>query len=127
MSVTMPGDVQSIAHIKCRVQTSSIVHWYVQKENGELKRILYVTLGSSGTVYDNGVSKNKFLGIQKSGEYTLTIKMLTDEDAGTYYCAKWEYSIHIEIKQQKDSTRKKKRSVIQIIRCVTVIDHIKYN
>lgn len=108
ISVTKPGDGQSTVDITCRILEYGyfIIHWYVQKRNGELKRILYVRKNAD-PVYDTGATQDKFMTAGNSDK--LTIKKLADGDAGIYYCAHWDVYIHIDIKQHKEHTKKKIR------------------
>nr|DBA24824.1 TPA: hypothetical protein GDO54_012428 [Pyxicephalus adspersus] len=121
ISVTHTGNGESTAYLRCIVHRKNYLHWYVQKNNGELKRILYIDDNDHSTIYDDGATHNKFVTVWESNVCSLIIKKIMDEDAGTYYCALWYYSIHTDINQQKHCTNK--GSVIQMIRYVTLTDH----
>ncbi|XP_075070458.1 immunoglobulin kappa light chain-like [Mixophyes fleayi] len=84
------GDGQSTARITCQVSSASYVHWYVQKKNEGLKKILYI---SNNGIPESGIDTTKYKPEKRSDDYILNIYRLTDEDKGTYYCASW-YSTH---------------------------------
>uniref|UniRef100_A0A803K6T4 Ig-like domain-containing protein n=1 Tax=Xenopus tropicalis TaxID=8364 RepID=A0A803K6T4_XENTR len=72
--------------VKCNwkdinLQTQDI-YWYLQRPNGEVKRILHAIRETQE--FDNGFSDIKF---DLDFEKTLTIKSIVEDDSGTYYCA----------------------------------------
>ncbi|XP_063309177.1 immunoglobulin kappa light chain-like [Pelobates fuscus] len=94
-SITKFVPVQSTlytATLKCTPSSSpggNYIHWYIQKPNKELKRILYTL--DENAVYDSGYNNEKFVTGKKNSEYSLTVKKLNIEDSGTYYCAVLQY------------------------------------
>ncbi|XP_075068674.1 immunoglobulin kappa light chain-like isoform X1 [Mixophyes fleayi] len=70
------------ARITCKVHSEDNLHWYVQKKNEGLKRILYTTGSNPPRKKEERYSTSK-----NRDEYELTIDYLRDEDEGTYYCA----------------------------------------
>ncbi|OCT76077.1 hypothetical protein XELAEV_18031265mg, partial [Xenopus laevis] len=93
LSLTKIGTGISTARIKCQVKRestdSSIVHWYMQKENEAIKRLLYIA--DLKPTYDPGIEENKFDSDKNSDIYTLIIQQIRVEDAATYYCANWDW------------------------------------
>ncbi|KAE8597275.1 hypothetical protein XENTR_v10016408, partial [Xenopus tropicalis] len=98
LSVTKAEVGAPIARIKCQVKRdssdSSVVHWYMQKKNEGLSRILYIA--DAKPVYDDGTDKSRFDSDKKSDTYTLIIQGVKAEDAATYYCANWDWDKHTE-------------------------------
>ncbi|OCT76079.1 hypothetical protein XELAEV_18031267mg [Xenopus laevis] len=98
LSITKAEVGAPIARIKCQVKRdssdSSIVHWYIQKENEGLKRILYIA--DAKPEYDAGTDQSRFDSDKKSDIYTLIIQGIKAEDAATYFCANWDWNKHTD-------------------------------
>ncbi|MBN3298309.1 LV321 protein, partial [Amia calva] len=90
---TMTKTTGKSARISCKISgidvSSTIIHWYQQKEGEALKRILYV---STGTALDKGFSAEKN-AVAK--ECNLNIVRLDKQHNAMYYCAYWD--THSEI------------------------------
>ncbi|XP_044151387.1 uncharacterized protein LOC122939384 [Bufo gargarizans] len=104
--VKVRGD-QSTARIPCEISQSSstYVHWYVQKKNQVIKRILYFGEGKDN--YEDGFHTNKFKSAQQdittgAKKHTLTINDINDDDSGIYYCASWDTSDRTEDNLEKE-------------------------
>ncbi|KAG8428862.1 hypothetical protein GDO86_019119, partial [Hymenochirus boettgeri] len=98
ISITKANTGNQIARIRCQVKRdssdSSFVHWYIQRQNKELRRLLYIS--DTKPVYDTGTDETKYDSDKKLDVYTLVIQKVIDEDAATYYCANWGWDKHTE-------------------------------
>ncbi|KFW89802.1 T-cell receptor gamma chain C region C10.5, partial [Phalacrocorax carbo] len=65
-----------------------VIHWYQQKANKGLERVLYF---SGSKVVDDGFQRNKYLAEKISSQkvFFLTINDVIPDDTATYYCAYW--------------------------------------
>ncbi|OCT76078.1 hypothetical protein XELAEV_18031266mg, partial [Xenopus laevis] len=92
LSITKAEVGAPIARIKCEVKRDSsdpsTVHWYMQKANEGLKRILYIA--HTKPEYDAGTDKSRFDSDNKNDTYTLIIQGIKAKDTATYYCANWD-------------------------------------
>ncbi|NWR54212.1 TCC3 protein, partial [Bucorvus abyssinicus] len=67
----------------------SIIHWYRQKENKTLERILYIS--GAKVVVDAGFQENRYRAekVLSRKMCTFTINDVIPDDTATYYCAYW--------------------------------------
>ncbi|XP_040289865.1 immunoglobulin lambda-1 light chain-like [Bufo bufo] len=94
--VKVRGD-RSTARIPCEIrQQTSFVHWYVQKQNQVIKRILY--FGEGKDIYEDGFDSSKYDTTPRKNKYTLTIYDVKDDDSGIYYCAYWGKLHSVDVK-----------------------------
>ncbi|NWS45995.1 TVC2 protein, partial [Probosciger aterrimus] len=64
------------------------VHWYRHLPSRAPEWILYIKTGQA--YYDNDSYKNKYSSLKKGPNIcTFTIKDISPNDEGTYYCAYW--------------------------------------
>ncbi|KAG9469606.1 hypothetical protein GDO78_020096, partial [Eleutherodactylus coqui] len=99
----------STARIECKVDSDAYVHWYVQRPNEGLKRILHVK-GNKKT-YDAGFTDSKYkVEYRADNIYVLDIVKLAAEDEGTYYCAAWQLPSHTDTKPQEACTESHRMS-----------------
>ncbi|KAG9462009.1 hypothetical protein GDO78_015145, partial [Eleutherodactylus coqui] len=92
----------STARIPCQIndRSSAYIHWYVQKPNQVIKRILYFQ-GENKPTYEAEFSNEKYQIRASNNKNTLTIHNLKGDDSGIYYCANWDRSApHTDIKPQ---------------------------
>ncbi|KAG8442749.1 hypothetical protein GDO86_011525, partial [Hymenochirus boettgeri] len=98
LSFTKFGNGLTTVRLKCQVKRdssdSSIVHWYMQKPNKEIKRILHIA--DAKPYYDDDTDKTKFDSDKNSDTYTLVIQRITANQAATYYCANWDGDRHTD-------------------------------
>ncbi|OCT76080.1 hypothetical protein XELAEV_18031268mg [Xenopus laevis] len=86
ISITRKGEEKKSALILCQIEGSfTYIHWYKQKNNRELKRILYSTDGRAS--YEEDKYKDKF---DISSRTDLRITNIERDDEATYYCACWD-------------------------------------
>ncbi|XP_050795681.1 uncharacterized protein LOC127044641 [Gopherus flavomarginatus] len=105
LSITKAED--RTARIDCHVSgitlSNAYIHWYRQRPDAALERILYF---SSGTpVFDQDSGKEKFEADKQLSKSTciLTVKKTTTSDSATYYCAAWD---HTALKNYSHSVQK---------------------
>lgn len=69
---------------------SSSIHWYRQKPDQPLTRILYIS-SNENVVHEQGVSEERFEARKQRGDLwaSLRIHRVKEADAGLYYCACW--------------------------------------
>ncbi|XP_056378953.1 immunoglobulin gamma-1 heavy chain-like [Hyla sarda] len=121
------GDGQATARITCRVTNSQYVHWYMQKPNKGLKRILYMR--GDKDIHEDGFTKAKYEASKTSNKYALNIYKVTNEDEGTYYCAAWYYrSTLIQSHRKSKQIVKELTYEKQVNRCCSYVkDFVKEN
>ncbi|KAB5579592.1 hypothetical protein PHYPO_G00196760 [Pangasianodon hypophthalmus] len=68
--------------------SSTAIHWYRQKPEEALQRLLYFGAGASTATIEDQFSR-RFTGGKKDSTLSLTITSVSDDDAATYYCALW--------------------------------------
>ncbi|KAI4883798.1 hypothetical protein NFI96_031426 [Prochilodus magdalenae] len=82
------------AYFSCKVTDlkTDYVHWYQQKDNEALKRILYVSKAGKSPVRDNNhPDRNDFdVQLERGNDYVLRIDAVKLTHSGVYFCACWE-------------------------------------
>ncbi|XP_039378904.1 uncharacterized protein LOC120397268 [Mauremys reevesii] len=105
LSITKAED--RTARIDCHVSgislSSAYMHWYRQRPDAALERILYFSSGKP--VFDQDSEKGKFEAEKQLSKSTctLTVKKTTTSDSATYYCAAWD---HTALKNHSHSVQK---------------------
>ncbi|TFK07937.1 T-cell receptor gamma chain V region V108A [Platysternon megacephalum] len=105
LSITKAED--RTARIDCHVSgitlSSANIHWYRQRPDAALERILYFSSGNP--VFDQDSEKGKFEADKQLSKSTctLTVKKTTKSDTATYYCAAWD---HTALKKHSHSVPK---------------------
>uniref|UniRef100_A0A8C8SSU3 Ig-like domain-containing protein n=1 Tax=Pelusios castaneus TaxID=367368 RepID=A0A8C8SSU3_9SAUR len=94
MSITR-GE-RKTARIECHVvgfSENDYIHWYRQKPDAALERILYFSTGNP--VFDQVSDRGKFeVRKESSGSICiLTVPRTTKSDTATYYCAAWDDTV----------------------------------
>uniref|UniRef100_A0AAR2ITS5 Immunoglobulin V-set domain-containing protein n=1 Tax=Pygocentrus nattereri TaxID=42514 RepID=A0AAR2ITS5_PYGNA len=83
--VLMTKAAAKLAIIECT--DSSYLHWYQQKNDEALKRILYFSR-DGGTVPDGNHPEKDDFTVTK--DYDLKINSLKKSHSAVYYCASWD-------------------------------------
>ncbi|EMP41699.1 hypothetical protein UY3_01047 [Chelonia mydas] len=84
------------ARIDCHVSgitlSTAYIHWYRQRPDAALERILYLSSGKP--VFDQDSEKGKFMADKQLSKSTctLTVNKISKSDAATYYCAAWDHT-----------------------------------
>ncbi|KAL7879883.1 hypothetical protein SRHO_G00021370 [Serrasalmus rhombeus] len=81
-------------YINCKVtglQSDNYVHWYQQKDDEALRRILYVNKDGSSIVHNTNLpdAEDFTVQVEKGNNYVLRVKALKLSHSGVYYCATW--------------------------------------
>ena len=65
------------------------IHWYQQKENKTLARMIYITSGAS--VVDESFQRHRYMiqTISRQKLCILTVRRVLLDDAATYHCTYW--------------------------------------
>ena len=73
---------------------NAYIHWYQQKPDQPLKRILYIS-SNDNVIHERGVSEERYEARKQQSNLlaSLRIHQVKKADAGLYYCACWvEYT-----------------------------------
>lgn len=84
------------AFLECHIKAGGLrnnvyIHWYQQKPDQPLKRILYIS-SNENVVHEQGVNEERYEARkwQRDLPASLRIHRVNEEDAGLYYCACWD-------------------------------------
>ncbi|MBN3305311.1 LV321 protein, partial [Amia calva] len=81
--------------------SSTILHWYRQREGEAIERILYQPAGKDENINDPNF-KERFAAGKQQQKSILTISSVQRSDAATYYCAYWDsHSFYIQRKSSQ--------------------------
>uniref|UniRef100_A0A3B4D710 Ig-like domain-containing protein n=1 Tax=Pygocentrus nattereri TaxID=42514 RepID=A0A3B4D710_PYGNA len=85
--------------ISCRVTdlTTDYIHWYQQKDDEALKRILYIKHDGSGLTYNPNHPQAREFTVKvdrSSNIHELRVDTLKTSHSAVYYCACWERGSH---------------------------------
>uniref|UniRef100_H2ZRW0 Ig-like domain-containing protein n=1 Tax=Latimeria chalumnae TaxID=7897 RepID=H2ZRW0_LATCH len=100
--VSVTKSVTKTVKLHCKFQGVSYIHWYRQRPNEALQRILYYE-SEAKSEYDQGFSNTRFKSKKKDDECFLYIYSLEISDTAIYYCAGWDY--HSDIPSQATCTK----------------------
>ncbi|CAM4514564.1 unnamed protein product [Lepidochelys olivacea] len=95
LSITKAED--RTARIDCHVSgitlSTAYIHWYRQRPDAALERILYLSSGKP--IFDQDSEKGKFEAEKQLSKSicVLTVKKISKSDAATYYCATWDHTV----------------------------------
>ncbi|XP_012576203.1 PREDICTED: uncharacterized protein LOC101635365 [Condylura cristata] len=86
----------STAFLECPINTKAFkknvyVHWYRQKPEQPLQRILYIS-SNENVVHEQGISEERYEAKKRHDDLpaSLRIHRVNESDAGLYYCACWD-------------------------------------
>lgn len=84
------------AFLECQIKTDTLkknvyVHWYRQKPDQPIKRILYIS-SNENVVHEQGFSEERYEARKPQDDLpaSLRIHQVKEADAGLYYCACWD-------------------------------------
>lgn len=84
------------AFLECQIKKNILkknvyIHWYQQKLDKPLKRILYIS-SNENVVHEQGISEERYEAKKQRNDLmaSLRIHRVKEEDAGLYYCACWD-------------------------------------
>ncbi|MBN3305315.1 KV6A8 protein, partial [Amia calva] len=81
--------------------SSTILHWYRQREGKAIERILYQPAGKDENINDPNF-KERFAAGKQQQKSILIISSVQRSDAATYYCAYWDsHSFYIQRKSSQ--------------------------
>lgn len=88
--------IGNTAFLECQIKRdiltkSRYIHWYRQKPDQPLKRILYIS-SNENVVHERGVSEERYEARKQKSDLlaSLRIHRVKEADAGLYYCACWD-------------------------------------
>lgn len=84
-----------MAFLECQIKIDKLkknvyMHWYRQKPEQPLKRILYIS-SNENVIHEQGISEERYEARKwpSNALVSLRIHQATEEEAGLYYCACW--------------------------------------
>ncbi|KAJ8778669.1 hypothetical protein J1605_013346 [Eschrichtius robustus] len=84
------------ASLECQIKTDMLkksvyIHWYRQKPEQPLNRILYIS-SNENFVHEQGISEERYEARKWPSNSLLSLRIhgATEEDAALYYCACWD-------------------------------------
>ncbi|EPQ03650.1 T-cell receptor gamma chain V region PT-gamma-1/2, partial [Myotis brandtii] len=84
----------STAFLECQIRDilkkDSYIHWYRQKRDQALKRILSIS-SDDNVIHEQGVSGERYEARKHHGNLLVSLRIhrVEEADAGLYYCACW--------------------------------------
>ncbi|XP_060051752.1 TCR gamma alternate reading frame protein [Erinaceus europaeus] len=103
------------------------IHWYRQKPDEPLQRILYIS-SNENVVHEHGVSEDRYEAKKGQADLpaSLRIHRVNEEDAGLYYCACWDTLFKQDKPNSRFETDKKNNVFYLIINNVIKSDEATY-
>ena len=84
------------ASLECHIKTDMLkksvyIHWYRQKPEQPLNRILYIS-SNENVVHEQGIGEERYEARKWPSNSLLSLRIhgATEEDAALYYCACWD-------------------------------------
>ncbi|KAI4872476.1 hypothetical protein NFI96_002562 [Prochilodus magdalenae] len=84
------------AYISCKVtglQNGNYLHWYQQKDDEALKKILHVNKDVTSTVHsaDHPEAADFSVQLENGNDYVLKVNAVKMSHSGVYYCGCWDH------------------------------------